>query len=41
MPVRIQVKHGDNILGLKFLTMSSRIKERLQSLIWEVAENKK
>lgn len=38
MPAKIQVKQGDHILGLKFLGMSSRIKERLHSLIGEVAE---
>jgi c-di-GMP-binding flagellar brake protein YcgR len=41
MPAKIQVKSGVNILGLRFLAMSSRIQERLQSLIWEVAENEK
>lgn len=38
MPAKIQVKSGTNILGLKFLEMSSRIKDRLHSLIEEVAE---
>jgi hypothetical protein len=38
MPARIQVKNGEHILGLKFLEMSSRMRERLNSLIWEVAE---
>jgi hypothetical protein len=41
MPAKVQVKSGANILGLKFLEMSARIRERLQSLIWEVAENEK
>lgn len=41
MPAKIQVKSGTNILGLKFLQMSNRIRERLQSLIWEVAEKEK
>ncbi|MGD0832448.1 MAG: PilZ domain-containing protein [Terracidiphilus sp.] len=41
MPATIQVKSGVHILGLKYLQMSSRMKERLSSLIWEVAEKEK
>jgi hypothetical protein len=41
MPAKIQGKHGDHILGLKYLEMSTRIRERLKSLIWEVAEDER
>ena len=41
MPAKIQSKHGDHILGLKYLEMSTRIRERLKSLIWEVAEDER
>jgi hypothetical protein len=38
LPASIQVKVGDHILGLRFLEMSGRMKERLNNLIWEIAE---
>jgi hypothetical protein len=45
LPLRIaanvQVKTGEHLIGLKFLNMSSRMKDRLNNLIWEVAEQGK
>ena len=42
LPLRIaanvQVKTGEHLIGLKFQNMSVRMKERLNNLIWEVAE---
>jgi hypothetical protein len=38
MPAKVQVKNGGHILGLRFLELSSRMRERLKSLIWEIAE---
>ena len=45
LPLRIaanvQVKTGEHLVGLKFQNMSTRMKERLNNLIWEVAEQEK